>query len=154
MNEEQLFELMNFWQKQTLDLLDLTNEEEADVILEGFSNNLRWNLGHILISLPGLVMPRIGENFPYPKEYLTYFNRGTSPKDWTDTPPSLNEIKEKMEAQTELIKQHVTGKCDQPLEKPFMGMTTVGGLLAFAINHEVLHIGTILGMRKVVTNRN
>lgn len=150
MNEEQLFQLMEFWRKQTVGILDMTSEKEADIIPVGFSNNLRWNLGHILISLPGLVMTRSGERFPYSKEYLAYFNRGTSPKDWEDAPPTLAEIKEKLESQLEMIQRSVSGKLEQKLEEPFMGLETVGGLLGFAINHEVLHIGTMLAMRKVV----
>lgn len=27
-----------------------TTEEEADIVPEGFKNNIRWNIGHILLT--------------------------------------------------------------------------------------------------------
>lgn len=153
MTEKQLLLLLSFWRQYTLNVIEDITEDEADHIPDGFSNNLRWNIGHILVSSAGLLLPRLGADIPYPSVYLEQFNRGTSPKEWTSAPSSLATLKEELKAQPELLKAHLHGRLDEPLTESFIELDTIGGLVGFAINHEMLHAGVIMGMKKALRNK-
>lgn len=148
MNEEQLFGQMIFWRQKTLKALDATTEEEADKMPEKFSNNLRWNFGHILVLTDSILLKAIGETITVQERYIHYFDGGTSPKDWKEAPPSLDELRRNLEAQALRLEAILKGRLDEGLAKPFLGLNTIGGLLLFAMNHECLHLGTINGLKK------
>ncbi len=150
MNEEQQLYLLGFWRQYTLNQIKGITEENADVIPEGYSNNLRWNLGHILVSHAGLILPRIGVEVPFGKDYLESFNRGTSPGNWSAETPALDTLYKDLEEQVDLLKYHLKGRLDEQLTEPFAGLSTVGGLTGFAISHEAVHAGTVIGMKKAL----
>ncbi|TCP30583.1 DinB family protein [Scopulibacillus darangshiensis] len=148
MNEALLFKQLNFWRNRTLAILDETTEEEADKMREGFSNNIRWNLGHILVIHDRLLLSLAGEPSSVPDSYVAYFNKGTSPADWEDAPPTLTELRGKLEAQPMKLEEVLTGRLEEKLVTPLKGMETVKEMIAFAPTHEAMHVGTILGLKK------
>ncbi|MFD1134767.1 DinB family protein [Paenibacillus urinalis] len=46
---EVLFEQLNTYRMELLHLVQDLTEEEAEMIPTGFNNNMRWNLGHIIL---------------------------------------------------------------------------------------------------------
>jgi uncharacterized damage-inducible protein DinB len=88
MKEEGIFEQYDFCRDSTIELLDsIASEEQADVIPDGYSNSLRWNLGHILVAQEGILYS-FGLNQPgyISKNIQEAFQPGTSPKDWSVLP--------------------------------------------------------------------
>ncbi|MCA1061024.1 DinB family protein [Rossellomorea aquimaris] len=157
MKEQMLFQQMEFIRMRTLAALDATTEQLADEIPEGFKNSIRWNLGHILLSQENLLYSFVGENDrkSLPPEYGELFGFNTSPKTWESlTPPTLSELRDKLEAQPLRIKEAFTGRLDQLGEKPFVlgehtTFTTLAEVLSFANWHEGLHQGTITSIKRV-----
>lgn len=132
----------------TLKVLDATPEELADVVPQGYSNSIRWNLGHIVYIQERLAYEVGGQPIHLPEIYARLFAAGTKPADWQEQPPTLAEIREQLVAQTARIKESHQGDLNVPLPQPFTnksGITfdTVGGCLLFSFFHEALHLDTI-----------
>ncbi len=107
MKEDGIFEQYDFYRESSIQLLDsVTSEEQADLIPDGHSNSLRWNLGHILAAQEG-VMYSFGMNQPgnIPEKIQESFNPGTSPKEWSAPPLTLNEIRELLLEQQKRIRE-------------------------------------------------
>lgn len=157
MQEQMLFQQMEFIRLRTLAALDATTEQQADEMPPGFRNSIRWNLGHILLSQENLLFSFVGENNrkTLPPEYGELFGFNTSPDTWnTLTPPTLKELREKLEAQPQRMKEAFSGRLDETGEKPFVlgehtTFTILGEVLSFANWHEGLHQGTITSIKRV-----
>ncbi|HET7628696.1 MAG TPA: DinB family protein [Bacillales bacterium] len=156
MNEEALFAQLRMSRRLTLAALKATPEAIADKQPGAFNNSLRWNFGHIYVSLNGLMYGFAGEEDPSPEGYKEWFDRGTSPEDWGDAEmPSLARLQALLEAQPELIEERFTGRLEERTERPFGLIKTgrpaiIGDLLNFGIYHEGLHLGWIHGLKRAL----
>ncbi|MFC7392338.1 DinB family protein [Scopulibacillus cellulosilyticus] len=149
MNQEQLFYQMNFVRQSTLKELDETTEEQVDKMLKGFSNNIHWNFGHILAATEH-ILQFVGERSSFLESYGSYFNPGTSPKEWKDTPPSIREIRKQLEEQPKRLEKILKGRLNEEMEKTFFGMKSIGELVAYFNCHESLHVGTVKGLKQAL----
>lgn len=157
MNEHMLFQQMEFIRMRTLAVVDATSEHMADEVPEGFRNSIRWNLGHILLSQENLLYSFVGETdrISLPPEYRELFGFNTSHKTWDSlTPPTMSELRERLEAQPLRIKETFSGRLDETGDKPFVlgehtTLTTLGEVLSFTNWHEGLHQGTITAIKRV-----
>lgn len=154
MEEKALFNQYEFFRQMTLHLAKQVTEEEADVILNGFPNSIRWNVGHILVSSDNLINHSIlGRELKYP-ELSELFNRGTRPQEWAKTPPSMAVLVASLEEQLVDLKDAYEGKLNVPFKQPFnigsMNIETGTAFFNFALIHETLHIGHIKTMINAV----
>ncbi|WP_409271642.1 DinB family protein [Neobacillus sp. SCS-31] len=150
MKEEQLFEQMKLWRNWTVELLRTIPKEVVDEIPNGFNNNIRWNVGHILVGWDHTMFPSVNEERRLPMSYHLMFPRGSKPEVWTEQPPSMDELITLLEEQPILIEKACKGHLDKPLKEPFLGLKTVGDMLVFHMNHENLHMGTIKSMKQIL----
>ncbi|WP_342527850.1 DinB family protein [Chryseomicrobium sp. FSL W7-1435] len=132
----------------TVKVLDTTPEELLDVVPPGYSNSIRWNLGHIVYVQERLAYEVAGKDIHLPDQYARLFAAGTKPADWNETPPSIEEIRQQLVDQSARIKASHQSDLNTPLSHPFTnksGITfdTVGGCLLFSCFHEGLHLDTI-----------
>lgn len=122
---------------------------------EGHNNNIRWNLGHIAVTMDQLVNRPAGEDGHLSSSYAASFSNGTSPNDWNDDTPSLAEIMEALKEQPRQIKERYSGRVLEPLPQTFsllgVDFQTVGDLIAFNYYHEGLHQGTISAQLKALS---
>lgn len=127
-------------------------EEQADYIPAGFSNNIRWHLGHILVCTENFVLtlPEIGRAIP--QEWRQFFLPKTSPKDFTPDTPSFKELREACKQQCYKIQELVVGKLENKLKEPFhfpkTTVTTVEEAFVFCLFHEGLHLGQIQSIQR------
>ena len=154
MNEKMIFDLFEFGRNSTLQAAKDITEENADVIPNGFPNSLRWQLGHMYASVEGIVFHFANETMNFPEGFVELFNRGTSPKDWKTTPPTLEEIIALLSEQQNRVKETFTGRLDEKISQPFsagpLKLETIGELLSFASFHESEHIGIIKSLKQAV----
>ncbi|TYS64502.1 DinB family protein [Sutcliffiella horikoshii] len=145
--EEMLFKQLQFVRKRTIAALDATTEHLADEMPGNVKNSIRWNLGHIFVSQDTLLYSFIGEEHHAPKNYLELFAMGSSPHQWKEEGPTLQEIRDYLVEQPSRIQEDFAGKLEEPIQQPFkLGdheLITLGELLSFAIWHEGLHQGAI-----------
>ncbi|WP_221563205.1 DinB family protein [Alkalihalobacillus sp. TS-13] len=156
MKEDGIFEQYDFYRESSIQLLDsIASEKQADVIPNGYSNSLRWNLGHILVAQEG-VMYYFGMNQPgdISTKIQESFKPGTSPKDWFASPLTLNEIQELLIEQKERIRDTFSGRLGEPAANAFefrdKKLKMVGDLFIFTLWHEGLHQGVINGMKRAL----
>jgi uncharacterized damage-inducible protein DinB len=152
--ENQLFKQLKFVRFQTIKLLESTTEEQANLIPEGFKNNIRWNLGHIYVSLDNLLYSYTGEKPDISEDYFNMFHFNTSPADWKGEPPTLDELKELLISQETRIIETFTGRLNEQGKKPFkLGVVELDSLaevLNFALWHEGTHRGTIIAIKRAL----
>lgn len=121
-------------------------------IPQGFNNNLHWQAGHVLTITDELIFTYSGAGTRIPPDYKTYFARGTSPSNWIDSPPEIDEILKLLEDQMEEISSSFSGKLAQPAADPdnFLQASVVGELFQVLLAHESTHLGMIKAMAKVL----
>src|SRR5699024_12350492 len=93
MEEQLLFDQMKLIRKMTLHEFKHVTEEQADVIPEGFRNNIRWNLGHIYVVQHALLQHYGGIELEMDERFQQYFSANITQYDWEATRPSLDKIK-------------------------------------------------------------
>lgn len=149
MNEEIIFKQINLVRQNTLNEIKDLPEEKADQKPEGFSNTIRWNLGHIYTVQNVLLSKFGGKNIETPARYLELFAPGTKPADWEGEVPTLDELKKLLDEQPEKMKEALVGQLDEKAVEPFKSLTTIGEILNFTIYHEGVHMGTIRALKKM-----
>ena len=149
-----IFDQFEFARNITLHVAKDINEENADIIPNGFPNSLRWQLGHVYASVEGIVFHMANETLNLPEGYGELFNRGTRPADWKVTPPKLDEIMPLLTEQVNRVKETFTGRLDEKLSQPMnagsLTLQTIGELLSFASFHESEHIGCMKSLKSAV----
>ncbi|MEJ8544621.1 DinB family protein [Brevibacillus borstelensis] len=140
----------------TLATLQATTEEQADIIPEGFSNNIRWNLGHILFTQDALLY---GGKAPHlPESYAALFAQGTKPADWPGELPTLETLGQQLTEQAERIKKEFARRFEESLPTPFnlrglAQIETIGGMFLFSMFHEGMHANAVSMLRKALKNK-
>lgn len=147
-----IFDQVDWMRKQTLRVVKGVSEEEANVIPEGFNNNILWNLGHIYIDQYAWLKTLTDDDFPYPAGYPAMFQYKTKPADWEDDPPSLDELVQRLTEQPQYIRDTYSARLDDPYPKK-SGMRTVRQVLVRTLMHEGMHFETIKMYKKLIRSK-
>jgi hypothetical protein len=145
---------LNFARIYTNGKLKLVKEEQWDIQPEGFNNTIRWNMGHVFVSMETLVQKGLPEYEPVHPEWIPLFAPGTKPADWTVAPPSTEDLLSALAEQPARIKAALEGNLDKPLVESmkigsFHEMANVHAIVQFAVWHEGIHSGIISAMSKI-----
>ncbi|KKB34674.1 DinB family protein [Bacillus thermotolerans] len=150
-----IWERLEFARSATVGTLEAIEEEKWNTQPEGFGNTIKWNAGHIYISLESLLQVAApGYEAVKAEEYASLFSTGTRPSEWTDNGPSKQEMIELLSGQTERVKQYFEERLsDQPAQELAIGplaLKTIDDLINFSLFHEGMHIGIIQSQLKVL----
>lgn len=139
--------------KLYLDFFDNYSVEQLNKVPNGFSNNLIWNIGHIIVAQQSLVYR--GSNLPMyiADDLVDLYKPGTKPT----RPVSEEEINELKSLLTSLIEQTEEDLKSEKFDT-YNERTTVTGFhlasledaLEFNNYHEGLHLGYMMSIRKFV----
>jgi uncharacterized damage-inducible protein DinB len=156
---EDLFKLLDTGRSRTLNTLENTREDTADIMPAGFRNTIRWNLGHIAAVQEVLAFYFTGETILLPEEFRAFFARGTRPSDWETQPPSLHTISDYLKEQPARIRQTFKNRLEEQVPNPFklgssLELTTVGSILTFTLYHEGMHQGVMYGLQRAIDGRD
>ena len=147
-------ELFSFARSMTLRLATSINEDQWDKQPKGQTNTVRWNIGHIFVTLEMIISGVDPEYNAVIYPYDKFFARGTSPADWKEDPPSDKELIELLAAQEKRVTSYLEGRLDQEVTKDFnigpMSLKTLGDVLNFLVFHEGMHQGIVLTQRKLI----
>lgn len=77
-------EQMKFARGYTLGRLSKLEGADWDRVHPGFSNNIRWNAGHIFVSLENFAKMIAPDYEIEQPEWAGLFNTGTSPVNWDE----------------------------------------------------------------------
>ncbi|OAS22723.1 DinB family protein [Paenibacillus oryzisoli] len=140
---------LEFIRKSTIKVVEGLSEDTLDDMPEGFNNNIRWNLGHIIFVQEKFAFHFIGEPLQIPENFERLFAKGTRPADWAEEElPSLETLLALLVEQPQRIQSILHGRLDESVAKPFttgngLLLTTIGELLNYTLYHEGMHFNMI-----------
>lgn len=84
-----LFQQLEDYRQETLKAIEGLTKEDVNIIPDGFSNNILWNLGHIYLDQYLWITHLTKKTPPIPPGFNEWFNLGTKPADWDTQLPKL-----------------------------------------------------------------
>ncbi|WP_050613716.1 DinB family protein [Bacillus testis] len=140
---EILFNQLNDYRQQLIHLLHTVSEEQADMIPDGFHNNIRWNAGHIYLDQYLWIQHLTKEPIYIPEEYHNWFGHGTSPTVWQTSPPTMKNLILQLSNQVNYIKEKYGNRLEIEYAPIESGMQTLSQVLVRTIYHEGIHLSHI-----------
>jgi hypothetical protein len=147
---EILFKQLETYRSYVLGVVKNVSDEEAEVIPNGFNNNIRWNLGHIYLDQYLWIQALTKENTDVPRNFHSSFGYGSSPKNFTSATPSFGELKALLKEQPSKIKEKYGVRLEEEFQPTEMGMNTIEQVLIRTIFHEGMHLQSILDLKKCI----
>lgn len=154
-----LFSTVLAYRQMLVNAILQMDDETLDAIPDGFNNNIRWHLAHMVVT-PGLLTYRLmGRELPFlSEEFINSAKKGTNPDSF-----SLNEDfgkKHLCELLIETVKR-AQRDCEELSKLPFKPYETSTGYvisnlsaaLAFSNIHDGLHIGNIRLLARLISTR-
>ncbi|MCQ4085413.1 DinB family protein [Saccharibacillus sp. JS10] len=154
MTEAFVFKMTDRAGAQALKYLEGVSEEARTQMPAGYSNNLHWQLGHILTVADRVVNGLSGRQPVYPDTYTTFFGPGTKPADWQGEPPAWDELVANLQSLPQRFREEYEGKFDEGLanKENFAKAETLGDLLWLNAGHMQHHGGFINALARTVRN--
>nr|WP_315147787.1 DinB family protein [uncultured Flavobacterium sp.] len=127
--------------------------EQLNKIPKGFSNNLIWNIGHIIVTQQLLVYKLSGLPMMVSDEMVEKYKKGTKPEQ-DATQAEVDELKALLFVTIEKTNEDLANKLfkvyqEYPTSTGFI-LKSVGGAIDFNNFHEGLHLGIMMSLRKLV----
>ena len=150
----QLFDVSTTSRNMVSKFLSGYTLNQLNTIPEGFSNNLIWNIGHIIVSQQLLVYKLSGLPMLVSAELVEKYKKGTKPEHQVSQ-AELDELKNLLFATIQQTKLDY----DSKLFQNYHEYTTSTGnhvlknaedAMAFSNFHEGLHIGIMMTIRKFI----
>lgn len=146
MNDDQVFAMSKFVRGLTINSLKKVSDEHMLATPDGLKNNMLWNAGHILYIHGAFLYAHTGNDIPLPDTYKAWFNIGTSPNDWKETPDPA-EVQSRLSSFCDQIEKDRADNKFKNFE-PFhlFGDQTIDSVhesLMFLCAHEGIHLGYI-----------
>lgn len=137
--------LLNFLKNNSL--------EQLNTIPEGFSNNLIWNIGHIVVVQQLLVYNLSGLPMMVSDEMVAKYRRGSKP----ESPVSQDEV-DKIKSLLFSTLEKTKSDFENKVFKDFKEFTSMTGYtmksatdaMTFNNYHEAIHIGIMMQIKKFV----
>ncbi|WP_395055818.1 DinB family protein [Flavobacterium sp.] len=147
------FEINKTSRNLLLQFLENHSLEQLNKIPEGFSNNLIWNIGHIVVVQQMLVYKLSGLPMMISEEMVDTFKKGTKPEREI-TQEEVDEIKMLLFSTLEQTKEDFANDIfDEYMEfTTGVGFTVKSAKAAMEFNnyHEALHTGIIMQIKKFI----
>ncbi|MFV8324611.1 DinB family protein [Flavobacterium sp. ZS1P14] len=127
--------------------------EQLNTIPEGFSNNLIWNIGHIIVTQQMMVYKLSGLPMMISDELVEKYKKGTKSEPST-TQAEVDEIKSLLFGTISQTKADYDNKIfknynEYPTSTGFV-LKSVEDALTFNNFHEAVHIGIMMSIKKFI----
>jgi hypothetical protein len=149
----QLFTITETSRNMVSKILENHSLEQLNKIPVGFSNNLIWNIAHVVVTQQLLVYKLSGLPTMVSDEMIEKYKKGTKPEQAT-TQAEAEEIKSLLFATIKKTKEDYDNGIfknfnEYPTSTGFI-LNNVEDAMAFNNFHEGLHIGILMSLRKLV----
>lgn len=146
-------DLLELSRKNFVRLLDNYSIDQINKIPEGFSNNLIWNFGHVVVVQQLLQYGLSGLELVVDQNLVQKYKKGSAPESYVNQEEyellksiSIKAVaKLRVDLETEVFKEFSPYKTSFGNE-----MTNINEAIEFNNMHETMHFGTILALRKFV----
>ena len=147
------FKIWETSRKLYLKLIENYSLEQLNKIPDGFSNNLAWNLGHIIVSQQGLVYRLSGLPVYVSDEMTNTYKNGSKPTGKT-TQAEIDELKVLLFSLIEKTKEdYANGKFvsyNEYTTGTGFHLASTKEAIEFNNYHEGLHLGFMMNIRKFI----
>lgn len=134
-------------------LLEEMTLDEINQIPKGFSNNILWNTGHMLVVLQKLTYGLSGNTLLLSDELINAFGKGTKPEE-KYTQESYEKVKKLLVCTAKDLKQDYESGIFKAFNEFTTGLgvklTSIEEAIHFVSVHEAIHYGYMLALRKAV----
>lgn len=142
---------MKEYRNYLLEVLEDVSHEEGEIVPDGFRNNIRWNVGHLFLDQYLWLEAITREEANYQKQFNDWFGFGTTPANFTDETPTLEELKDLLKRQIEHIKEVYGHRLEEEFPPTSMeNYTTIEQVLIRTIFHEGMHIQAVIDIIKCI----
>jgi hypothetical protein len=147
------FDTLRQTRQSLVAVVDALPDAARTTIPDGFNNHVLWNAGHLAATEQLLTYGLSGLDVDLPEGFLNDFRRGSSPRDrdrewtWAEVRELLLSLPDRTEA------DYRAGRFETYREyrtTPGVVLASVDDAVRFNLYHEGLHLGAILGLRKLV----
>ena len=149
---EATFKIWETSRKKYLELIDNYKLEQLNKIPEGFSNNLVWNLGHIIVSQQGLVYRLSGLPLNISTEMMDKYKNGSKPT--ATTQEEVEELKGLLFLLLNQTKEDYANEKFTSYNEYTTGtgfhLANIKDALEFNNFHEAIHLGFMMNIRKFI----
>lgn len=147
----QLFTVTETSRNMVLKFLENHTLEQLNKIPEGFTNNLIWNIGHIVVTQQLLVYKLSGLPMMVSDELVEKYRKGTKPEQ-DASQAEVNEIRSLLFKTIEKTREDFDNDIFQnyteyPTSTGFV-LKSAYGAMTFNSFHEGIHIGMMMTIRK------
>ncbi|PTJ98767.1 DinB family protein [Mammaliicoccus sciuri] len=132
------------------DVVKDIDEKQADFQLELAKNNIKWQLGHVIVANESFVFGTSEEGNILGEKLGKSFSPGTSPQDFTGVEPTFQELKGILNQQLERILNALDEQMDKSRKTPIANMDTFAETISFGILHTNYHTGQIKLMKSML----
>lgn len=147
----QSIEITRSSRKVLADFIEKYSVEQMNQIPDGFSNNLIWNIGHIIVVQQMLVYNLSGIPMLVSDEMVAKYKRGTRPDGFVSA-DEIARIRELLFSTIDKAEQDASSE----IFSHFQEFTTMSGYtvksaadaMAFNNFHEGTHLGIMMSIRK------
>lgn len=141
------FELARGW---TINVSESISKEIVNLKLPAFNNTIHWQIGHILTTTEYFLFDIPNNENHLPANYWELFGSGSKPDDRQGDMPSVDQLIIQLKEQLVRMRKIDSTLYDQPLAKPIHRFETLADCAAFSVLHEVLHVGKMEEMERVI----
>ncbi len=150
---DRTFDITGISRKTLSQFLQGYTLEQLNAIPEGFSNNLIWNIGHIVVVQQLLVYNLSGLPMMVSEEMITKYKKGTKPQH-NATQAEVDEIQSLLFETINQTKADLDNKIfknynEYPTSTGFV-LKNAEDAIAFNVYHEALHIGIMMSIKKFI----
>lgn len=136
-----------------LKIIDGFSIEQLNKIPDGFSNNIVWNVAHLVVTQQVLCYRLSGLPMHVSAEMVALYKKGTAPKKEVSF-EEFEEIKRLfLELPNQFEKEYADGifnNYNEYTTSVNITLTDISKASAFNNFHEGLHLGSILALRKLI----
>lgn len=147
------FDTLRASRKLMLKLVRNLNEEQLNVIPDGFNNNIVWNLGHLVVTQQMLWYGLANLDLLVPDEMVQKYKKGTTPTSAV-LAEGIQTLKDLAIALPENsiadFNRGVFNSYSAYMTSVNVELATINDAIKFNNYHEGLHVGTIMALRKLV----
>lgn len=149
---EATFKIWETSRKIYLKIIENYSLDQLNKIPEGFSNNLAWNLGHIIVSQQGLVYRLSGLPMNISPGMMEKYKNGSKPT--ATTQDEIEELKVLLFSLLEKTKEDYTNGKFTSYNEFTTGtgfhLANIKDAMEFNNYHEGIHLGFMMNIRKFI----
>lgn len=147
------FEIHLATRKNILKTIENLSEEQLNKIPEGFSNNIMWNVAHVLVTQQLLCYKLSNQEMSLDDSFVDLFKKGSA-ADYEVNQEEADLIKEELLVLVAKLKEdYNAGIFKEFTEYPTsynVTLSSVEDAIQFNNVHEALHMGYIMAMKKAL----